>query len=117
ATAVMAGSLPAGPPALVVLEVPEPADQQPIDSATPVTIRWLARAGRPAGEPAALVEAVRTLPLPDGPGHAYLAGEARVVSALRDVLTARGLTAGQISPKAYWGRGRANAGHGEPAGD
>jgi NADPH-dependent ferric siderophore reductase len=54
-------------------------------------------------------------PLPAGPGHVYLAGEARAVLALRDVLRDRGLGDGQVSPKAYWGRGRANADHGEPA--
>ena len=52
-----------------------------------------------------------------GRGQAYLFGEAKVVLALREVLTARGLPADQMSPKAYWGRGRANAGHGEPARD
>ena len=50
-------------------------------------------------------------------GHAYLFGEATVVSRLREVLAGRGLGQDQISPKAYWGRGRANASHGEPARD
>lgn len=117
ATAVMAESLPASTPVLVVLEVPEPADQQPISTAASLTTVWLARNGRPAGEPEALVNAVATLPLPTGRGHAYLAGEARVVAALRDVLAGRGLAGEQVSPKAYWGRGRANASHGEPAKD
>jgi NADPH-dependent ferric siderophore reductase len=40
-----------------------------------------------------------------------------VVARLREVLAARGLEPGQVSPKAYWGRGRANASHGEPARD
>jgi hypothetical protein len=39
------------------------------------------------------------------------------VLRLREVLAARGLAPEQISPKAYWGRGRANAAHGEPAKD
>jgi len=39
------------------------------------------------------------------------------VLALREALAARGMAAGQISAKAYWGRGRANAEHGEPARD
>jgi NADPH-dependent ferric siderophore reductase len=55
--------------------------------------------------------------LPPGRGHAYLLGEATVVSRLREVLAGRGLGQDQISPKAYWGRGRANASHGEPARD
>lgn len=33
------------------------------------------------------------------------------------ILEGRGLAADQMSPKAYWGRGRANASHGEPARD
>jgi NADPH-dependent ferric siderophore reductase len=40
-----------------------------------------------------------------------------VVSGLRDVLADRGFAADQISPKAYWGRGKANASHGEPTKD
>jgi NADPH-dependent ferric siderophore reductase len=40
-----------------------------------------------------------------------------VVLRLREVLAARGLADGQVSAKAYWGRGRANAQHGEPARD
>ncbi len=80
-------------------------------------LTWLHRLGRPAGDPAALVAAAARVALPPGPGHAYLAGEARVVLALREALGARGLAPQQISPKAYWGRGRANAAHGEPARD
>jgi NADPH-dependent ferric siderophore reductase len=40
-----------------------------------------------------------------------------VVLALRQVLKERGLEPEQISPKAYWGHGKANASHGEPARD
>jgi NADPH-dependent ferric siderophore reductase len=39
------------------------------------------------------------------------------VSRLREILAERGLDQDQMSPKAYWGRGRANASHGEPARD
>jgi hypothetical protein len=40
-----------------------------------------------------------------------------VVLRLREILASRGFPPDQMSPKAYWGRGRANAGHGEPARD
>ena len=40
-----------------------------------------------------------------------------MVLALRQVIEERGLEPDQISPKAYWGRGKANAIHGEPARD
>jgi NADPH-dependent ferric siderophore reductase len=113
----MAGSLPAGDRATVVLEVPDPDDQQELATASDARVRWLYRQGRPAGDPSALADAVAGVPLPSGAGHAYLAGEARLVLALREVLAARGMTAEQVSPKAYWGLGRANAAHGEPAKD
>ncbi len=113
----MAGSLPAGRRAIVILEVPAPGDEQELAAAADVTVTWLHSGGRPPGDPSALVHAVTGVTLPPGAGHAYLAGEARLVLALREALAARGLPAGQVSPKAYWGLGRANADHGEPARD
>jgi NADPH-dependent ferric siderophore reductase len=111
----MAGAVPAGARALVILEVPGPDAEQ--DAPAGAEVAWLHRDGRPAGDPAALVEAAAAVTLPPGRGHAYLAGEATVVLRLREALAARGLAPEQISPKAYWGRGRANASHGEPAKD
>ena len=80
-------------------------------------ISWLHRLGMPAGDPSALAAEAAEIELPPGRGHAYLFGEATVVSRLREVLAERGLGQDQMSPKAYWGRGRANASHGEPARD
>jgi len=113
----MAGALPAGARALVILEVPGPASEQDLVTAADAEVTWLHRGGDPAGDPAALVAAAAAVALPPGRGHAYLAGEATVVLRLRETLAARGLAPEQISPKAYWGRGRANASHGEPAKD
>ena len=118
----MVGALPAGAQAIVALEVPEPADEQPLDAKASVTLRWLHRSAgdgtsAPAGDPERLAAAVTGVRLPDGPGHAYLFGEAKVVLALREVLANRGMRPEQVSPKAYWGRGKANASHGEPARD
>ena len=111
----MAGALPAGARALVILEVPGPGSEQDLTTAADAEVTWLHRNGGPAGDPAALVAAAAAVTLPPGRGHAYLAGEATVVLRLRETLAARGLAPEQISPKAYWGRGRANASHGEPA--
>jgi NADPH-dependent ferric siderophore reductase len=113
----MAGSLPAGQRATVILEVPGPADEQELAAAADIELAWLHTGGCPPGEPAALAAALADVTLPPRAGHAYLAGEARLVLALREVLAARGLPADQVSPKAYWGLGRANAAHGEPARD
>jgi NADPH-dependent ferric siderophore reductase len=104
-------------PVRVLLEVDEPADEQELRAEASTHVTWLHRLGGRAGEPGALTEATAGLTLPAGRGHAYLLGEAKVVSGLREVLADRGFAADQISPKAYWGRGKANASHGEPARD
>jgi NADPH-dependent ferric siderophore reductase len=114
----MAASLPPDAAVTVILEVPEPADEQDLDAQAKVDMTWLHRLGaRPAGEAQALAEAVRAVePRGDRP-HAYLIGEARVVLALREAAASLGIEPDQISPKAYWGRGKANANHGEPPRD
>jgi NADPH-dependent ferric siderophore reductase len=113
----MTESLPGGTPAQVLIEIPGPEDEQELHASAAARVTWLHRDGGPAGQPGALAAAAASVPLPSGRGHAYLLGEARVVARLREVLAARGLEPGQVSPKAYWGRGRANASHGEPARD
>jgi NADPH-dependent ferric siderophore reductase len=113
----MTEALPGDADATLVLEVPAAADEQEVLAAARTRVSWLHRLNRPAGDAAALTAEAAEVELPPGNGHAYLLGEARVVLAIREVLASRGLTEEQMSPKAYWGRGRANAGHGEPARD
>jgi|HubBroStandDraft_4_1064222.scaffolds.fasta_scaffold161836_2 NADPH-dependent ferric siderophore reductase len=113
----MTEALPGDADATVIIEIPEPEDEQELEAPARTRLTWLHRLGTPAGEPAALAAEAAEAEMPPGAGHAYLLGEARVVLALREVLGKRGLPEGQMSPKAYWGRGRANAGHGEPARD
>jgi NADPH-dependent ferric siderophore reductase len=113
----MVRSLPAEASATVILEVPEPADEQELTAQAKTELTWLPRDGGPPGEPGALTEAAAAVTIRGDRPHAYLIGEARVVLALRETLERRGFTADQISPKAYWGRGKANASHGEPARD
>jgi NADPH-dependent ferric siderophore reductase len=113
----MTESLPAGSMATLVLEIPEPGDEQELLSAAATRLSWLHRLGAAAGDQAVLAAAAAEVELPPGRGHAYLFGEAKVVLRLREVLAERGLGEDQMSPKAYWGRGRANASHGEPARD
>ena len=111
----MTGSLPEDGRATAFLEIPEAADEQKPDLPAGASVTWLPREGPQAGDPAALAAALRTAELPPGTGQVYLFGEAKVVLALREVLAARGVPGGQVSAKAYWGRGKANAQHGEPA--
>jgi NADPH-dependent ferric siderophore reductase len=115
AMAAMAEALPPGARALALIEVAGPAEELAVSApGVDLTWQWLHRGDRPADDPAGLLAAIAALELPDGRGHAYVAGEAGVVAALRAALAERGLAPEQISPKAYWGRGRANASHGEP---
>jgi NADPH-dependent ferric siderophore reductase len=100
-----------------VLEIPGESDEQDLAAAVTTRISWLHRLGAPAGNPSALAAEAGEVEMPPGRGHAYLFGKATVVSRLREVLAERGLGQDQMSPKAYWGRGRANASHGEPARD
>jgi NADPH-dependent ferric siderophore reductase len=113
----MTESLPGDSVATLIIEIPGPDDEQDLSAAARTRLSWLHRGAAVPGEAAALAAEAAEVELPPGEGHAYLLGEARVVSRLRDVLAARGLRPDQVSPKAYWGRGRANAGHGEPAKD
>jgi NADPH-dependent ferric siderophore reductase len=113
----MTEALPGDADATLVIEVPGPDDEQELLAPARTRLSWLHRLGKPAGDPALLTAEAADIELPPGDGHAYVFGEAAVVSALRDVLASRGLTPGQVSPKAYWGRGRGNGGHGEPAKD
>jgi NADPH-dependent ferric siderophore reductase len=113
----MTEALPGDAVATLVLEVPGQDDEQEYSAAARTRVSWLHSLSDPPGDPARLVAEAAEVELPPGDGHAYLLGEAKVVLELRDVLAARGVQAEQMSPKAYWGRGRANAGHGEPARD
>jgi NADPH-dependent ferric siderophore reductase len=99
-----------------VLEVDGPDDEQPTIGADgrPLDVRWLHRGGADPADAANLVAALGSLVLPSGRGQAYLAGELRVVAAMRDALVARGLDAAAIATKPYWRAGVANAAHGEP---
>ncbi len=115
----MTESLPGDADATLVLEIPSADDEQDVSAAARTRVSWLHRLDRQVGDPASsvLVAEAAEVELPAGNGHAYLLGEASVVLALRERLAVRGLPPDQVSPKAYWGRGRANGGHGEPARD
>jgi NADPH-dependent ferric siderophore reductase len=114
AISAMVEALPAGSRAIVVIEVADAADETKIDPVHSIDLdwTWLHRNGREPGVPEAILATVASLVLPAEPLHAYVFGEASVVSAVSAALTERGVDS--ISPKAYWGRGRANASHGEP---
>jgi NADPH-dependent ferric siderophore reductase len=98
-------------PGQAYLEVSSPSDELPT-SATGVT--WLYRGDVPAISSTMLADSVAGLELPEGRGHVYIAGEVQIVNAVARACLARGLEANQLSPKAYWGRGKSNELNGEP---
>jgi NADPH-dependent ferric siderophore reductase len=98
-------------PGQAYLEVSAPSDELPTSAAG---VTWLYRGDVPAISSTMLADCVAGLELPDGRGHVYIAGEVQVVNAIARACVARGLEADQLSPKAYWGRGKSNELNGEP---
>lgn len=109
----MAEAVPVDRRVTVLAEVADEREEQP-QARTGVEMRWLHRGDVEPGSSAILADDLAHLPLIEGPGHVYLAGEAKSVAAMRQVLLARGVPAEWISAKPYWSHGRANAAHGEP---
>ncbi|MEU7982991.1 siderophore-interacting protein [Micromonospora sp. NPDC049081] len=96
--------LPEGAPAVVMVEIADPADEQSLPSPGAVALTWLHRAGRPVGE--ALVAAVRELEFPPGRVHAFVHGEATFVKELRRLLRVeRSVPREALSISGYWRRG------------
>lgn len=109
----MMETLPNGVRAGAYLMVADPTERQRFDPADSTrTVSWRYENGGNGLD--GLVAAVSAAgSSPDG-GRAYLAGEVALVKALKAALHDRGWPQDQVCAKAYWNRGRANAGHGEP---
>ncbi len=108
----MLEALPAGVPGLAFLEVTSPEDE--LFTSSTQMVNWLHRRDTPTISSNLLVDAVNSAELPAGRGHVYIAGEVQIVAAVQRAALARGLAPEQLSPKAYWGRGKSNANNGEP---
>jgi NADPH-dependent ferric siderophore reductase len=99
----MLAALPADTPAYPLIEVDGPSGRLPLARDVP----WLFRDGRPAVASASLLEAARRLELPNQPGAAYLAGEARTVQLLRRHFVAeRGWPRQAVRTKPFWAPGK-----------
>lgn len=114
ATFAMLEALPAATPAWAFLEVADAQEEQRLEVSPDAHLTWVHRGTVAPGDPARLVKAVESVELPAPAGHAYIGAELQVARAVQRTLEARGLGSTHISSKAYWGRGRANAGIGEP---
>jgi NADPH-dependent ferric siderophore reductase len=70
-------------------------------------LTWQYRGAAPAADSESLVSAVRALALPDEPGVAYVAGEARTCQAVRAHLTRdRGWPRRSVVVKPFWAPGK-----------
>jgi NADPH-dependent ferric siderophore reductase len=108
----MLDAVPPEVPAQAFLEATSPEDE--LASSTGHEVTWLYRGDTPATASTMLVDTVTAAELPPGRGHVYIAGEVQIVNAVLRAVLARGLAPEQVSPKAYWGRGKANENNGEP---
>jgi NADPH-dependent ferric siderophore reductase len=102
----MSSALPPAARIVGAMEVADPGDQLPIPRGEELT--WRYRGAAPAVASTGLLDAVRGLRLPDGPGAAYLAGEAKTCVAIRQFLIReRGWPArGGIQVKPFWTPGK-----------
>lgn len=108
AIASICASLPAQASGSVLLEAPSAADVLDFPHPDGIDVRWLVRT--PSDRPGALaLAALRDLPLPEGPFHAYAAGEQALASGARKLLVGeRGVDKGQVSFCGYWRVGSAS---------
>jgi NADPH-dependent ferric siderophore reductase len=109
----MLEALPGDVPVVALLQVDGPEERQAVGGDRTQQITWHYEVSAPKRD-TGLAVVLAGASLPPGRGHAYLAGEVALVTALKATLVSRGWAAEDISAKAYWNRGRANAGHGEP---
>jgi NADPH-dependent ferric siderophore reductase len=103
AIAVSLARISPGVPTFVVIEVDGPEHRQPLESPGELTVVWLDRQAGPGEDSSLQLEAVKALELPDGPGHAFVHGEATAVRLLRRHLVVdRGMDADGLSASGYW---------------
>ncbi len=103
ALAAIAEDLPAGMPAIALVEVEDAGEELAIDSPADLDVRWLHRDGAPAGTTALLGEATERLELPAGAGRAWGGGEAQAMRDVRRHLREeRGLDTTATHVLGYW---------------
>ena len=102
--------MPPGLPAHAIVEIADADAVGRWRSSSAARITWVHRGDTPAGTTRHLEPALREAMLPDGPMHAWLAGEIEVVRTLRRHLIAeRGLPREAVQAAGYWRRGVAGA--------
>lgn len=99
--------LPDGIAAKVHLELPDMADRQELTSKADISVSWYDSFGK-HGRASGLEQIARSIPLPDGPGYIWIAGEATSVSESRKHFRdALGFDKQRITAVGYWILGQA----------
>jgi NADPH-dependent ferric siderophore reductase len=105
AFAAILAALPADARVAGVIQVAGADDR--METARGDELTWVHRGAAPAASSTALLAAVRALDLPEEPGVAYVAGEARAVAAVRrHLVDARGWPRRSVLTKPFWTPGR-----------
>ncbi|WP_276120770.1 siderophore-interacting protein [Pararhizobium qamdonense] len=100
--------LRAGVPAFVIATVAGAEEEQVFETQTRLETRWIHRPLNHASDPAFLLEAARSMPLPDGDGYIWIAGENDTVKLLRRFFVEeRGHNRAWIKAAGYWRKGSA----------
>lgn len=83
-----------------IIEIGDANEERALESRSQAVVRWVLRDETPGR---ALLAAVERAELPEGLEHAWLAGEAAAVRAVREhLLNERHLVAERISARGYW---------------
>ncbi|MCV9999947.1 siderophore-interacting protein [Pararhizobium sp. YC-54] len=95
-------------PTVVIAAVAGAEEEQVFETGTRLETRWLHRPLANASDPAPLLDAVRSLQLPQGDGYIWIAGENDAVKLLRKHLAEeRGHNRSWIKAAGYWRKGSA----------
>ncbi|MBC2875435.1 MULTISPECIES: siderophore-interacting protein [Streptomyces] len=106
AIATMLERIPSGARALVIAEVADEDDEQYLEAPPGTEIRWVRRDRAGWRSPTPMERAVRELAWPEGVVHAWVAGEASAVRAVRrHLLHERGLERSALDASGYWRHG------------
>lgn len=97
--------LPAGAKAIALVEIANAGEEQQLDCAADVTLRWLHRDGAPAGEADRFAAALDALTLPPGNGYIWIACEGAAAKQLREQAIERfGQRKEWLKAASYWRR-------------
>lgn len=103
ALTAIAERLPSFHRIIACIEVSDADERQPIHTSAKLDVHWIHREGAAPGETLALADAVRALPLPDGRGRVWGAGESGVMRVIRDHLRdEREIPRASLQLLGYW---------------